>query len=52
MKLERDLIYTNSIQVRVTDSMRKELENIYNEGIKISDFVREAIQEKIDRTYL
>jgi len=43
--------YTKTIQVMVTDTQSKTLDKMRDRNVKIPQFIRDAISEKIKRDY-
>jgi len=44
-------LYTEILTLKISTSQKQTLQKLKNRNIKVSDFVRKAIAEKIDRDY-
>ena len=45
----RPVIYAKNINLKITEGQHETLNKLRNRNIKVSQFIREAIKEKIDR---
>ena len=45
-------LYTEVFTLKITSTQKRTLEKLKSRNIKISDFVRKAIAEKINRDYV
>ena len=45
-------LYTEVFKLKITSTQKRTLEKLKSRNIKVSDFVRKAISEKIKRDYV